>query len=405
MEEPFLNVENVNFQKESGSKVLPVKTNIDNWKINASPIDWLTIKREGHNINLSVLENKGTTRSFKFLVEGGGLSKEVQVTQIGVAPDITFDNQSFKIEKFSQEIQLTVTANVSYETVLPDWIKEKSKEILSDGVVKYVFSISENNTQSNRNGFITFQSKGINPVISKELQISQKGEYGNDDASSIESDIKLKIHRGTATSHQNGTPIENSFDGDMATIYHSNWSNGEANYFPIIIEYFFETPQDVDYMMYYPRTEGYNGHFKQVEIQVATEANPSYIKLKDFDFKGNGKVTRVEFSPITKAKSFKLIIKSGYGDGQGFAAAAEMEFYKKSTGSFDPTSIFTDITCSELKPNVTDEQIQNISNPFYKNIAQYMKLGQYPSEFRIQNYRAWPNPDVYREKVSYAVFV
>lgn len=70
-----------------------------------------------------------------------------------------------------------------------------------------------------------------------------------------------------------------------------------------------------------------------------------------------------------------------------------MEFYKKNPGAFDPLTLFTDVTCSELKPGLTDEEIENCPYSFYKNIAYYMKQGKYPTEFRIQDYKAWPNPD------------
>ncbi|MFK8376408.1 M60 family metallopeptidase [Capnocytophaga canimorsus] len=402
-EEPFLTIEEktISFKKEASSKAILIKTNIDGWmvKVPSDANSWLTATKEGQNLKVNVKTNTSGAREAILKVEGKGLVREVKVYQLGDKPEILVDIQNIKIEKITEKIEFTVTTNVEYEIELPNWITHDSKKQLEENKgYKHWFNVAKNTEESPRTATIKVQSKGLSTPIIKRVYVTQSAGYEGSDASSIEGDIKLKIHRGTTSSYQSGGEIDKSFDGDMTTIYHSNWSNGGANYFPITIEYFFETPQDVDYMMYYPRTKGSNGHFKQVEIQVATEANPSYVKLKDFDFKGNGKVTRVEFSPITKAKSFKLIIKSGYGNGQGFAAVAEMEFYKKNTGSFDPTSIFTDITCSELKPNVTDEQIQNISNPFYKSIAQYMKLGQYPSEFRIQNYRAWPNPDVYRER-------
>ncbi|MFJ1429252.1 M60 family metallopeptidase [Capnocytophaga canimorsus] len=402
-EEPFLTIEEktISFKKEASSKAILIKTNIDGWmvKVPSDANSWLTATKEGQNLKVNVKTNTSGAREAILKVEGKGLVREVKVYQLGDKPEILVDIQNIKIEKITEKIEFTVTTNVEYEIELPNWITHDSKKQLEENKgYKHWFNVAKNTEESPRTATIKVQSKGLSTPIIKRVFITQSAGYEGSDASSIEGDIKLKIHRGTTSSYQSGGEIDKSFDGDMTTIYHSNWSNGGANYFPITIEYFFETPQDVDYMMYYPRIEGSNGHFKQVEIQVATEANPSYVKLKDFDFKGNGKVTRVEFSPITKAKSFKLIIKSGYGNGQGFAAVAEMEFYKKNTGSFDPTSIFTDITCSELKPSVTDEQIQNISNPFYKSIAQYMKLGQYPSEFRIQNYRAWPNPDVYRER-------
>ena len=61
---------------------------------------------------------------------------------------------------------------------------------------------------------------------------------------------------------------------------------------------------------------------------------------------------------------------------------------------FDPFSIFTDMTCSELKAGITDADINACNIPFYKKIAQYLKAGKYPKEFRIQEYKAYPHPDM-----------
>ena len=61
---------------------------------------------------------------------------------------------------------------------------------------------------------------------------------------------------------------------------------------------------------------------------------------------------------------------------------------------FDPLSIFTDMTCTELKAGVTDEDIKACKVPFYKKIAQYLKASKYPKEFRIQEYKAYPHPDM-----------
>lgn len=61
---------------------------------------------------------------------------------------------------------------------------------------------------------------------------------------------------------------------------------------------------------------------------------------------------------------------------------------------FDPLSLFTDKTCSELKAGITDADIHNCEVNFYRNIALYMKAGKYPKEFRVQEYKAYPHPDI-----------
>lgn len=66
----------------------------------------------------------------------------------------------------------------------------------------------------------------------------------------------------------------------------------------------------------------------------------------------------------------------------------------KTPQPFDPLTLFTDKTCSELKAGITDEDIQACKVDFYRRIALYLKAGKYPEEFRIQEYKAYPHPDV-----------
>lgn len=81
----------------------------------------------------------------------------------------------------------------------------------------------------------------------------------------------MKVKDGTASSFQGGGEIEKSFDGDYSTIYHSSWNNSGSNYFPITLTYNLEEVSDVDYLVYYPRTDGANGKFKEVEIQYSED--------------------------------------------------------------------------------------------------------------------------------------
>ena len=43
-------------------------------------------------------------------------------------------------------------------------------------------------------------------------------------------------------------------------------NNSGSNYFPITLTYNLEEVSDVDYLVYYPRTDGANGKFKEVDV-------------------------------------------------------------------------------------------------------------------------------------------
>ena len=230
------------------------------------------------------------------------------------------------------------------------------------------------------------------------MSVTQHGlnEYNADTGEDIKGDIKLKVKDGTASSFQGGGEIEKSFDGDYSTIYHSSWNNSGSNYFPITLTYNLEEVSDVDYLVYYPRTDGANGKFKEVEIQYSEDGS-AFTPLADKDFLGSASATKVLFDAPVRAKSFRFIVKTGAGDGQGFASCAEMEFYAKNPEAFDYSTLFADETCSELKAGITEADIEKCEFPFFKNLAYYMFKDKYDRNFRVADYKAFPNPDIQSE--------
>ena len=402
----FLTIEEkkVNLLATPCSKEVIVKTNIDNWtfSVQQESKGWLTAKKQGSLLTISVSENtEMEPRKGSIQVSGGSFSETIIVEQLGQAPAILTSSDIYTLPPEGGEINLGITSNIDYDVVIPadaPWIKIKPR---AGGPAQrvmitkeFLYLVDFNKLETERQAYILIKQR--NGDLEKKVLVVQKSQSGYPGTSSgndIKDDIKVPVFRGAASSAQSGTGIENSFDGNMSTIYHSSWNNAGANYFPITLEYFFENQESIDYFVYYPRNDGYNGHFKEVEIWVSTQDNPSYVKTMDYDFKGSSSATKVSFAkPVVKPKSVKFIVKSGAGDEQGFAACAEMEFYKKNQDNFDPLTLFTDLTCTELKPGVNMEVIEKVSNNLYRNMAYYMLKGTYPREFRIQDYKAWPHP-------------
>lgn len=219
--------------------------------------------------------------------------------------------------------------------------------------------------------------------------------YVPDGSENLPNDLLVPIARGEASSYQPGEGIERSFDGDRSTLYHSSWNNSGDHYFPITLTYYFENQDEIDYFVYYPRSSGPNGNFKVVEILTATEESPDFTTYKEINFRGSALPTRIKFdTPLMHPTAIRMIVKSGAGDGQGFASCAEMEFYRNNPDGFDPLTLFTDATCSELKPGVTQADIDACEYGFFRNIAASMLNDEYPREFRIQEYKPYPIPEL-----------
>jgi hypothetical protein len=205
-------------------------------------------------------------------------------------------------------------------------------------------------------------------------------------------DAKVAVSGGYASSPHsvNGEDFSKSYDGDHSTMYHSNYNGTQ---YPITLTYELSNASVVDYAIYYPRQNGRNGLFKKVEIWVKDVAG-SEVKVMDKDFRGEEGATRIDFEPALRSvATIRFVVNSSVGDeGRAFASCAEMEFYRKNTGGFDPLTLFTDASCSELKPDVRQADIDACPSRFFKNMASSMQAGSYPRSFRIAAYSAYPDP-------------
>lgn len=216
-------------------------------------------------------------------------------------------------------------------------------------------------------------------------------------APDVKDDIKLKVSSGKASAYQSGESVEKSFDNDMSTIYHSTWNASlitPDN--PIILTYNFSNVGQMDYLIYYPRTEGSNGNFKKFDLFVSYDNESTYTEIGSYDFKGSSSPSLLSFqTPLENPTNIKFVVAGGVGN---FVSCAEMEFYRKSENSaFDYSAYFTDKACSDLKPGITLADINKISDTFFKELALEMYRNTYDKEFRVQEYKQYQYPEVMHE--------
>lgn len=404
-ETPYLTVDKktVGYKASGGIESVAVKTNIKNWTAIAetNAKSWITLSKNNQGLQIRAAKNDETdAREAKIHIEGNSISEEILVKQMGQNPSIIVSEKSFNVSSSGGEISLKITSNVTYEITIPtnaNWLTKKSESVDDNDQFKktILYNVDWNSKKEERATEIEIKQIGGN--LTQKVPILQKGQTKYDGVSKDDflDDIKIAIKSASASSYQQGSGnIERSFDGDMKTIYHSNWNNYGSNYFPITIEYFFKEQSTIDYFVYYPRQDGSrNGHFKEVEIWVSSKENPKHTKLMDYDFNESGSPTKVSFkAPLQQVTSVRFVIKNGGGDRAGFASCAEMEFYQTNPENTTPLALFTDGTCTELKSGITENDILKISNTLYKNIALYLLRNEYPKEFRIQEYKAWPHP-------------
>ena len=406
-ENPYLNIQisDLNFGEDAQSQNVAVSSNVD-WTC-SSDVSWIDVVRDRNDLMIRVTENdQKSVREGTVLVSAtSSLHHTINIKQLGWGKAILVSAKSSTMEAVGGTLNIDVTANVDIACkVSANWIvynlpsRSDSHPMVTN---THNFSIRSNAGDDSRNGSITFMDaetgSDVEPVM---VSVSQKGlgTYSTGDISDIKDDLQVKVVRGEASSYQGGTPIENSFDGDKSTIYHSNWSNGGSNYYPITLIYYFDN-EDMDYFIYYPRMDGgYNGHFEDVDIEVCSVANTraeaEWKAVMSYDFEGKSSATRVDFpEPQIGVTAVKFIVKKGYGDGQGFVSCSEMEFYKKNPDNFNWSTLFTDASCSELKAGITEQDIENCQYSFFKNIAFYLYHNRYGKEFRINSFKPYEHPN------------
>lgn len=399
-----LSSKNADFYKQANSVVIDVKSLPADWTISVDEDgkSWCSaiVVNSGSGVKISVTNSSSkTVRSTNVTINNGRLSEKILVRQLGTDTDILVSPTSFTINASGGEVAFVVTTNLTeseLELIYPDWMKKiPVSRAAAMCEVSYKFSVDAYAEGNSRTDKIMIKDK--NSDISAAVTVEQRGlnDYTSGDTEGIVDDIKLKVVRGEASSFNSASEkIDMSFDGDMSTMFHSKY--GDAGKTPVTLTYYFEeNTESLDYFIYYPRTSGVNGNFGKVEVSVLYGDHIDFERQSgesDFDFGQKGLATSFVFSnTIQKPKAVRLIVKSGVSD---HASCAEMQFFAKNPQGFDPLTLFTDATCSELKAGIGETEIEACEYPLFKNIAYYMLKDKYPEAFRIDTYRAYQHPDV-----------
>jgi hypothetical protein len=299
------------------------------------------------------------------------------------AQSVKFDNSNIKKQvlmigresltlDYSDFTTVAVAANCNYTATANDaWLTTRR---MANGNTA-IFAQSNYNMAS-RQGTITFKSE--DGTVVRKLTVTQTGF----DAS----DRSIPIASGTASNYQSGEGIERSFDGDYATLYHSNYNS--QNQFPITLTYTLKEVSHVDYAVYTPRQDGnVNGNFQ--EVTVSYQVGNKWTTLATLNFEGSSAASRIPFGDngVDDVKAVRFVVKSGTN---GFASCSEMEFYTKNNFMEDLLhTYFTDNLCTQLREGVTAQEIEQIPVAEIRNMAKAMLAGTYSTEFRIGEFTAF----------------
>ncbi len=293
-----------------------------------------------------------------------------------------------RIDYSERVLCYTIKSNVEFSVSSDaDWVK------VAKQVNKTVYlHVAQNMSSVSRTANITFTTSD-----EKAAQVMVLTQTRDESASEIPTDYKIKPSSATGTKPQSGADISKTYDDDYTTMYHTQWSGytvSESD--PAILNYKFTNVEQIDYLTYVPRqTGGDNGNFGRVRLYV-TEKGSAERLYGTYNWEKTGSSKSVVFdTPLQNPTSIRFEVLDGAG---GFASCAEMEFYRVNTELKNDLSIFADDIYSELKEGVTQDDIDNLENPFVKSLATQIFNKTYSTEYRVATYEAFSSPEYWSDK-------
>lgn len=202
-------------------------------------------------------------------------------------------------------------------------------------------------------------------------------------------DIKIAPSSAAANVAQGAETLDKTIDNDLSTLYHSPYSGyvvSASN--PAVLTYDFTGSPTLDYLVYQPRTVGTNGNFGEIEILYKLDGQSTYTSWFSYNAELSNLASVINFpSSLANVASIQLRVKSGVGN---FASCAEMAFYQLAVPDASVTGgVFADNLFTALKPGTTQAQVDAISSPYYKALANCMLNNTYNFKYRVQEYQPY----------------
>ena len=396
---PFLelSVTEINFGMESGTQEVSVETNVEGWTaaVQGSNDTWCHVQPADDRLIVSVDANrKAEVRSANIAVVAQGLREELHISQLGTDKAILVAPTYMKVSSIGKDIEFTVTSNVEHLRIeTPEWIMKTeeyyARSAMTDTTHPYTVT---RNTGDVRTGEIVIGDRDTD--VTAVLTIEQEADAGYQpgDTEGIKDDILIPIVRGEATHDVRAeAPFRYTYDGknDDDDIFLSGTFDPDEGV--SMTWYVGEETESINYLVYDPGRAS-NGRWGRTRIYWQAQGSTEFTELMEYDFRQTTSPLRVEFEePLANPAAIRVVAYSGSGN---LVSCNEMSFYATNPEQFDPTTLFTDATCSELKPGVTEREIEQCKVLLYRNIAYYMFHNRYEREFRIAYYKPYPHPDV-----------
>lgn len=254
----------------------------------------------------------------------------------------------------------------------------------TDGGFNY--RIEQNAEKTSRDARITLKNEenGISRVVTLTQEASQLEKYVTTP------DLTVKATGGT---DGDGNTLAKTLDGYMSTYYSYNTDKGKITQdTPLNLDYTFNGAH-VDYIKYIP-SEYATGIIAKAEVSYKKVGSDEFVSLGIYDFSPDGSTVLVALrnGGADSVAVLRIAVWDGTViDNQEYFGCAEMQF-QKSINNTDDYSVFADELLSTLRPGVTQEDIDNISNPYVQDLARQIYNGTYSTAYRVAKYKCLPPP-------------
>ncbi len=410
-----------NFTQAQEMVFIPVRTNIPekSWTISSSDESWCRISKSYTNetgLLLAVLgSEEPEVRRATVKVSAGRQTYDISVRQLGYGPAILVSDRTVPASG-GKDIELVVTANIDFKVgalVIGEedeagWIERLPGMTRSFAESTHHFKVLPNTLPFARKATVAVTAtEPMYRAVSTTCTFTQETETVTQ--SNILPDDKVTPLSAVDYQHHGTDDINKMLDGDMETVYHSPWENETpTTTFPVILDFNFDGTKDMDYFVLYSGKG--NGRIGKFDLYYKSEGDTEFIPLNEedqpFDFGQRGGQQTLRFPhALSNVTALRFNVRDGSGNNGvegGFVSAKEIEFYKSRAAEFNEAilKVFTDLSCTELRPGVTRKEITEFyaySSFIAQEVAVRLMENTYDAleyEFRAQTYQPYSDNDL-----------
>ena len=187
--------------------------------------------------------------------------------------------------------------------------------------------------------------------------------------------------------------VEFTLDRDNNTLWHSAFYPEHKKVMPETpaeLVYEFEDVERIDRIVYVPRQDGSpNGYVTEAEVLVKTATDTDFRLAGRYTWESNMEPKTVCFEGgLHRPTAIIFRVLHGIGD---LGSCAEMRFLRDGE-SLKNCLLFADDLYTALKPSVSDEDIERLEIPIYRELAKELKNGSYQTAYRVATFDCYDHP-------------